>query len=733
MSNRDLMADDLRPVYGPANGLADWEGQHWVANGFPPAGPGNKAAWYAANGAVGSSYGDLERDYWLNRYGGAQHPFAALGATWWIDAALEPQTGTGASTLQYVLNRGDRRVPHARRGSAGRAELRGSFGLILPGVTGNWASAPDAAPLRVTGDIDLLCRVSLVDWTPVGPDPATLIGKRAGAPNFAYQFRVAPTTGRLEFVYGDTPTTVVTVSSTVSPVIADGAPLWVRVTRASGTGVVQFFTAPDDVAVPTAWTQLGTNVSTTAGAINAGTEILGVGNFASGATEVLQGTMFRAIVRNGIGGTAVFDANFTAAPAFAASFTESSANAATVTINATSGADTNDPLLLTHTGTNYLYMGPGGGSTTPTDNNFCVSAISASGTTVDMRVHLRRNDDDLGNGICATWLGNGFAQAFTLAYDFATRAVTSTLFDIAGPSGTASITGDLWLRLTHDFATNASNISESTNGVSWTTVASGTFAASNRGGNEFSVNTSDVLRRNGSNHSTYQASLTVGGTLVTSFDASLRTGDQSSWVDPQGRTWTLNRAPSGRKAVMVTRPVILFGTDDFLEVPDNPLLNMGASQSFTAVVIHRKWINAGTGFERLVEKASDASANDGWSLNVSGSTPTSIRPNSGIDSGANTVSHIVGSGDDNGQARLYAMTVDRAAQLLNTWRGNTPGTAQSTAAVGTLVNSFPMRIGRIANGVPNNNNLDGEIFAVAIFRTALSSTQLGQIATHFGV
>lgn len=67
-SNRDEMSAKLVTVYGPSNNLADWESQHWVAQGFEPCGPGDKASWYAANGATGTNYGDLEYSYWANVY-----------------------------------------------------------------------------------------------------------------------------------------------------------------------------------------------------------------------------------------------------------------------------------------------------------------------------------------------------------------------------------------------------------------------------------------------------------------------------------------------------------------------------------------------------------------------------------------------------------------------------------------------------------------------------------------
>lgn len=68
---RDAMSVALEPVYGSVSTkLADWEGMHWVDQGYGPAGPGDKATWYESQGATGDHYGDLELDYWLNVYGG---------------------------------------------------------------------------------------------------------------------------------------------------------------------------------------------------------------------------------------------------------------------------------------------------------------------------------------------------------------------------------------------------------------------------------------------------------------------------------------------------------------------------------------------------------------------------------------------------------------------------------------------------------------------------------------
>jgi hypothetical protein len=204
--------------------------------------------------------------------------------------------------------------------------------LYLPGVTSNYASAPDSAALDITGDIDLRAKVALDDWTPSAT--ANLISKnQAGA--VSYYLNVQ-TTGALRLMISLNGTAETLATSSVVNTITDGATKWVRATRVASTGVVQFFTSDDGLS----WTQLGTNVSTTSGNIAATTAFLEIGTTGFGGGAGFRGKFFRAQVLNGIGGTVAFDANFEGSITSLnqASFTESSSNAATVTINRSGSA-----------------------------------------------------------------------------------------------------------------------------------------------------------------------------------------------------------------------------------------------------------------------------------------------------------------------------------------------------------------------------------------------------------
>jgi hypothetical protein len=209
--------------------------------------------------------------------------------------------------------------------------------LYLPGAAGNYASTPDSAALDITGDLDLIAWCALDDWTPAASN--VLISKFFGAGTYSYELLIAPS-GFVQLRWSADGTTILTRNSTVAMTTTDGTATYVRATldvdNGAGGHDVTFYTSPNLVT----WTPIGT-VVTTAGvtSVFASTANLFVGSRTDTGSPA-TGKFYRAIVRNGIGGTTVFDADFTTGITSGAqtTFTESSANAATVTINrATSG------------------------------------------------------------------------------------------------------------------------------------------------------------------------------------------------------------------------------------------------------------------------------------------------------------------------------------------------------------------------------------------------------------
>lgn len=213
------------------------------------------------------------------------------------------------------------------------------------GISGNYCSTPDAAPLDFSADVDIRVRLTASDWS-TAPGQA-LLGKFVSGQN-AYMFALDDgATKKLRWLWGESGFDVKeTVSSVALPGdFVDGidqSPMWVKVTFDADNGASQFeakfWWSADLTNDPTAvsWTQLGTTQTGTNTFINNSTENVGIGANGSAGTSILEGKMFRLQARDGIDGTIQLDVDFTDTAAVTepfATFTEGSSNAATITIN----------------------------------------------------------------------------------------------------------------------------------------------------------------------------------------------------------------------------------------------------------------------------------------------------------------------------------------------------------------------------------------------------------------
>jgi hypothetical protein len=176
----------------------------------------------------------------------------------------------------------------------------------LPGTTGNYVSTPDSVALSLAGDMDVRVKVSMDDWTPSGVQ--TFIAKR-DASFISWQFTVAAD-GTLGLGISIDGTTFLGNASTAAVAatagVVDGGSLWCRVTRVSSTGVIKFWWSRDGVT----YTQLGTDVAGTSGALYDNAAVVEIGSNRSGANNNLAGYVYYAEIRSSAAGTIVgfFDA-----------------------------------------------------------------------------------------------------------------------------------------------------------------------------------------------------------------------------------------------------------------------------------------------------------------------------------------------------------------------------------------------------------------------------------------
>ena len=266
----------------------------------------------------------------------------------WADTMTTGAAGTVPSggTIGQVLakNSGTNYdTEWASVGSAARPLLTsGAYldgtGLVLNGLTANYASTPDSAALSITGDIDIKVKVTLADWTPSGA--RAFVAKRNTTSTISYLLYIQSGALRLATSPDGTATNTVEGIS-VATGIADGSTKWVRgtldVDNGSSQRVCKFYTSNDGVS----WTQLGTTITTAGTTSIYDTAIpVEIGTITLGTSANLIGTVHRAIIQSAFDTTdnttsTVFDADFSTQTADALAFTESSVNAATVTINTT--------------------------------------------------------------------------------------------------------------------------------------------------------------------------------------------------------------------------------------------------------------------------------------------------------------------------------------------------------------------------------------------------------------
>ena len=654
-----------------------------------------------------------------------------------------PCTGTGVaanSAPQYLSNLGTGgRALVARTGASGIVTSNdpnllpwtGTNYLYLPAVIGNYASAPDAAPLKITGDIDIVVRVALDDWTPAAAN--TLCAKESSSTARSYRLHVT-SASRLAFVYAADGTTIVTATSTVSLSVTDGSAYWVRVTRASGSGDVNFYYAADQATEPTTWTQLGTTVLGATGALFDSTSPVEVGTVFGGGQLLSAGKFYRAIVRNGIGGTTVFDADFTTGITSGAqtTFTESSSNAATVTINrSTAGRKcvaVTRPTLIFGTD-DYIEVADNAllnfGAT---DSFTVVAAVRQWTAPVSGGGLIYKNDGSIGTG---GWRVVNSNATGSYRLDIGDTVNTVLPTNISTALGSLHVVGGTRIAgttVTTLLDNTGTSLADTTTGSLSNTLPlriGATSAVTPAGYQDFEFFGAAVFRR---------ALTSLEVALINTHYQGIETPDSVAllstavlWIDASRSQQELSiiRSTTGRKSVCMTgRGKWLFGTDDYMEVADNALLNMDASQSFTVVAVVRQWATP-TSFGRYVDKS------------ISGATGWSVESTAGlavfglVSDGVNSASRNGLSTFTAGSLTTIGQLADRTGQTLATFSGSTLSTTASTATVGTLSNALPMRIGSNAFSTGGSFQ-DFELLAVAVFRRALTAAEIAQINNYYG-
>ena len=615
--------------------------------------------------------------------------------------------------------------------------------VALPGSVGYYASTPSQAHVRASTELDVRIALNPATWTPATAQ--ALMSRWNVTGNLrSWQVQLTAGTGKLIlYISGDgTASTNGQTSASVPTAtgVADGTPLALRVTWRGSDGLTRFYwksvtptSAPSVIAASTGWTQFGGD-QTTVGVgslFTAGTAPVEVGTSSLGTSNVLSASVYAAQMSTRIDGPPVAVLDPTGRNGLN-TWTSSAGNTWTLWPN---GTDTNDPLALTSSGAPYVRLNGGEQVTTP--NN----AALVPTTQLDIRLAVAA---DVWRGGTNGHIFQRFGSCYSFYYSAAGAVQLYVSSNGSSWTGVASvgvpslIDGALVaLRVTWRSSdgrtqffmkptTEATAKSDCQANTGWTqfgtdqTLAAGitiydTAGAVAVGAKEGRYYYADVRH-------------TIDGAPAVSFDPSLCAKEALSWTSAEGLVWTLSRPVSGRKMVLTTRPVLLFGTDDYLEVSDHPLLNFGASDSFTLAIACRIF-GAQSAYTRLMSKESGGASTVLYLYN-SGRWPI-LAIADGTATRYSSVNNDHASDYSDGVACLISGVRDAVARTVRTGRGGSLTAAVADITTGPVTTVGPLRIGALSGA--GAFFADMEFFAAAIWRRALSAAELAAVATYWGV
>lgn len=396
----------------------------------------------------------------------------------------------------------------------------------------------------------------------------------------------------------------------------------------------------------------------------------------------------------------------------------------------TVGADSNDPLYLAHDGTDYAYFPGLAGNYASTPDS---AAVSITGD-LDLRIRTALGNVDVVQGALIQKEEAGqFSYRFMVASGqlglYLSQDGSTVLpgaFSGTSLSAAGFVNGQkFWKRATWrqsdgrvQFFTSAEDVENSEDVTNWTQLgADKTIAIASI----FDGSATLYLGTNGSylhEHSLYRAQVyagLAGSDLRADFDPSRSAEPHASFVAATGETWTLNRAASGRKLALVDRPILLLGTDDYLEIADHADLDFGAGQDATVLVAFRRF-GTPSGFGVYIGNATLADVDRGWAI-YHNSTPAYA---AFISDGVSSTD--TGNAPTDGEATVFAMRREAGTSLELLTDGVSAGSTASS--VGDSSSANAVRIGRSGGGAIYY--LDMEFLAAAVFREALTDAEIAQ-------
>ena len=223
----------------------------------------------------------------------------------------------------------------------------------------------------------------------------------------------------------------------------------------------------------------------------------------------------------------------------------------------------------------------------------------------------------------------------------------------------------------------------------------------------------------------YRAIIKDGIAGTTVFDADFT--DRTNVVEPyatftedsvNAAEVTISRSATGLKSAIISQPVFLLATDDYLEVADHADLDFGAADSFTVIGLFRSYDVTPAADMALVFKKDNLTTSVGYGLY-----------NDAGGAGRFLIADSVADDEDDAPAitngEMFSLAGVRdvvGGDIEGYTDGVGSGTPVADSTTLTIANAFPLRIGSRSNAAASF--LDGEFFGAAIFRYALTAEEI---------
>ena len=399
----------------------------------------------------------------------------------------------------------------------------------------------------------------------------------------------------------------------------------------------------------------------------------------------------------------------------------------------TTGTDTNDPTLLVHSGTNYLYLPGVNGNGAQVPSN---AAYDITGD-IELVVRANLNAQALSNAMLSKPATYRFIVDGTDATKMKVGRWSGAVWNEVSSSTGLLVTGPRWYRIRRVQSTGTctweSAPDQTVEPTSWTSFGSAgldpgspfptlggilEMGARDAGFGVLDGGLLRVILRNG-----------ISGTTVldADFTRGITSGGQTTFTESSSNaaTVTINRSTSGRKSVAVVRNVLLLGTDDYLEVADNALLDFDGTGNETMLVIMRQWGTPVASAAFMSKRDTAAAVGPNWGMIQFGSAfAVSVQAGNGVN--FQTLDFAAPTW---AAGALTSVAAVRSVAAVTPYVNGTAGTPQSfTTAAGDMTNAVNMRIGRHTTG---GNVIDMEFVAAAVFRRALTAAEIASIVAYY--